>query len=135
MDFVKKHYEKILLGFVLLGLVVALVFLPFMIASDRDQQEQMKEASSAGKSRRCQCWIWRRKQTYWGGCNLLTSWIFPRRISCSIRLNGREPLTDGSLNWPPAMKSAEPVVTKITPLYTMLTLDSDGDQSRLAHAT
>ena len=32
MDFVKKHYEKILLTVVLLGLVGALVFLPFMIA-------------------------------------------------------------------------------------------------------
>ena len=36
MDFVKKHYEKILLGVVLLGLVGALVFLPFMIFSDQD---------------------------------------------------------------------------------------------------
>jgi len=34
MDFVKKHYEKILLSVVLLGLVVALVFLPVMIDSD-----------------------------------------------------------------------------------------------------
>ena len=36
MDFVRKHYEKILLGVVLLGLVGALVFLPFWILHDRD---------------------------------------------------------------------------------------------------
>jgi hypothetical protein len=36
MDFVKKHYEKILLGVVLLGLVGALVFLPYWILRDRD---------------------------------------------------------------------------------------------------
>jgi len=36
MDFVKKHYEKILLGIVLLGLVGALVFLPYWILHDRD---------------------------------------------------------------------------------------------------
>ena len=36
MDFVKKHYEKILLGVVLLGLVGALFFLPFWILHDRD---------------------------------------------------------------------------------------------------
>jgi len=35
MDFLKKHYEKILLGAVLLGLVAALVFMPFYIQSDR----------------------------------------------------------------------------------------------------
>jgi len=35
MDFLKKHYEKILLGVVLLGLVGAMVFLPFLILHDR----------------------------------------------------------------------------------------------------
>ena len=34
MDFLKKHYEKILLGLVLAGLVGALVFMPFYISSD-----------------------------------------------------------------------------------------------------
>ncbi len=36
MDFLKKHYEKILLGVVLLGLVGAMVFLPFLILHDRN---------------------------------------------------------------------------------------------------
>jgi hypothetical protein len=40
MDFVKKHYEKILLAVVLLGLVGALVFLPFLIAKDQDEQRK-----------------------------------------------------------------------------------------------
>ncbi len=39
MDFLKKHYEKILLGVVLLGLVVAAVFLPFLILQDRKELE------------------------------------------------------------------------------------------------
>ena len=42
MDFLKKHYEKILLGVVLLGLVGALVFLPFLIAKDQQAVEDMK---------------------------------------------------------------------------------------------
>ena len=37
MEFLKKHYEKILLGFVLAGLVGALVFLPFYIATDKQR--------------------------------------------------------------------------------------------------
>ncbi len=41
MDFVKKHYEKILLSVVLFGLVGALVFLPFIIAADKQKQEDM----------------------------------------------------------------------------------------------
>lgn len=36
MDFLKKHYEKILLGVVLLGLVGAVVCLPFLILHDRN---------------------------------------------------------------------------------------------------
>jgi hypothetical protein len=37
MDFIKKHYEKILLGAVLLGLVGLAVFLPFVIAKDQQR--------------------------------------------------------------------------------------------------
>ena len=37
MDFVKKHYEKIILGAVLLGLVGALVFLPVLISGDQQK--------------------------------------------------------------------------------------------------
>jgi hypothetical protein len=39
MEFLKKHYEKILLGLVLLGLVGGLVFLPFIIKADNDDVE------------------------------------------------------------------------------------------------
>lgn len=35
MDFLKKHYEKVLMGVVLLGLMVAVVMLPFIINSKR----------------------------------------------------------------------------------------------------
>ena len=41
MDFVKKHYEKILLTVVLLGLVGALGFLPFLIAGDQQKVRDM----------------------------------------------------------------------------------------------
>jgi hypothetical protein len=37
MDFLKKNYEKILLGLVLAGLVGALVFMPFYIGSDNQK--------------------------------------------------------------------------------------------------
>src|SRR5947208_12794158 len=35
MDFLKKHYEKIILGVVLLGLAVAVAFIPFKVGSER----------------------------------------------------------------------------------------------------
>src|SRR5512137_721973 len=35
MDFLKKHYEKVVLGVVLVGLAVAAGFLPFVVASQK----------------------------------------------------------------------------------------------------
>jgi hypothetical protein len=41
MDFLKKNYEKVLLGVVLLGLAVAAGFLPFKIASEKQKLEDL----------------------------------------------------------------------------------------------
>jgi hypothetical protein len=42
MEFLKKHYEKVLLGVVLLGLAVAVGFLPFKIASEKQKLEDLR---------------------------------------------------------------------------------------------
>jgi len=42
MDFLKKHYEKILLGIVLLGLVGALLFLPLIINREKQSLTDMR---------------------------------------------------------------------------------------------
>ena len=44
MDFLKKHYEKIVLGIVLAGLVGALVFLPFYIAAETQKMTDLRES-------------------------------------------------------------------------------------------
>ena len=46
MDFLKKHYEKVLLGVVLLGLAVAVAFLPFKIASEQQKLEDLRNQLS-----------------------------------------------------------------------------------------
>ena len=43
MELLKKHYEKIILGTVLLVLVVSAAMLPVMISSERTSQQQMAE--------------------------------------------------------------------------------------------
>src|SRR5208282_2594755 len=42
MEFIKNNYEKIILSLVLLGLVGALAFMPFMIYYDQQKMEDMK---------------------------------------------------------------------------------------------
>src|SRR5262249_1204168 len=44
MDFLKKHYEKLILGIVLLGLVVAAGFIPFKVASERKELEEKRSS-------------------------------------------------------------------------------------------
>ena len=44
MDFLKKHYEKILLGLVLAGLVGTLVFLPFYIGAESQKMKDLRES-------------------------------------------------------------------------------------------
>ncbi len=43
MDFLKKHYEKVLLGLVLLGLAAAVAFLPFKIASEKQKLADLRD--------------------------------------------------------------------------------------------
>ena len=40
MEFLKKHYEKLLLGIVLLGLTAGAASLPFMISSEREAERE-----------------------------------------------------------------------------------------------
>src|SRR5579864_3628925 len=41
MDFIKKHYEKVLLGVVLVGLAAAVAFLPFVISSEKQKLTEL----------------------------------------------------------------------------------------------
>ena len=50
MEFIKKNYEKMLLGLVLLGLAVAVALLPFKIASER---ENSRECATGSPRSRC----------------------------------------------------------------------------------
>jgi hypothetical protein len=42
MEFIRKNYEKILLGLVLMGLVVAVVFLLFLVANEKQRLEDLR---------------------------------------------------------------------------------------------
>ena len=44
MEFLKKNYEKVLLGLVLLGLAVAVGFLPFVISSQRQALQDLEDS-------------------------------------------------------------------------------------------
>jgi len=124
MDFVKKHYEKILLGFVLLGLVGALVFLPFMIASDQQKLQDMsyrvvnpKAIPLPGLDLTRETNVLGRLQSPYKLDFSTTNKLFnsvPWQITVDKRL----------IKIASSDVVGLAVVTKITPLYLILTLDS-----------
>jgi hypothetical protein len=124
MDFVKKHYEKILLSVVLLGLVGALVFLPFMIANDQQKQRDMSSM------------VLHPKVTPLPPPDLTRETNVFERLKSPYKLDFST--TNKLFNPVPWQKTRDgriikiaagdvvglAVVTKITPLYLVLTLDS-----------
>lgn len=125
MDFVKKHYEKILLSVVLLGLVGALVFLPFLIISDQDTQRQMKTGILYSKVAPLPALVLTRET------NVSARLQSPYKLDFSTANKLFNPLpwqkrADGTLV-PVKIGLIGPeaaVVIKITPLCLILTLDS-----------
>lgn len=51
MDFIKKNYEKVLLGAVLVGLAIAVASLPLMISSEKQQRQERTATVTRSKAR------------------------------------------------------------------------------------
>jgi hypothetical protein len=124
MEFVKKHYEKIILSAVLLGVIGLLVFLPFVISSDQAEQKQNAEQVISPR------------------VEPLPPLDLARQTNASARLASRADFDFSTTNklfnpveWRKAPNgdllkiktgneiAEAAVVTKITPLYMAVTLD------------
>jgi hypothetical protein len=125
MDFLKKHYEKIILIAVLLGVVGFLVFLPFVIAADQAQLIEMTVGVLPPNPRLLQSLDMTAQQ------NILERLQTPANFDFSTTNKLFNPL-----EWKmgadrvmfPIKHGNEigvgaAVVTKITPLYLVVTLD------------
>lgn len=123
MDFLKKHYEKVLLGVVLLGLVAALVFLLFKIASDK-QAVQDRITSLIPKSVKPLT-----------NLNMTLPEAALKRVAVPAFVNFGPPnklfnpmpwqqKPDGTLLPATSVGAAAATITNIVPLYLLLTLES-----------
>lgn len=123
MDFLKKHYEKILLGVVLIGMAVALALLPFFIGSEK---QKLKDMASA---------VLHPKVKPLTNLDLTLSEQALKRLASPAVIDFGPP--NRLFNPMPWQKTAENhlilresvgpsrvVVTNVTPLYLELTLDS-----------
>ena len=123
MDFIKKHYEKILLSVVLLGLVGALVFMALIIPSEQQKVRTITSSIIGGR------------------VVALTNLDLTRQSNVTVQLQSHYRLDfeatnrlfnpvewvrtpDGRLKKATGITPQAAVVTSIKPLYTALTLDS-----------
>jgi len=126
MDFLKKHYEKILLGVVLLGLVGAMVFLPFMILNDRKQLEETRRGIISHPVKPLP------PLDLTGESNIIQRLQLPYQLDFETTNKLFNPVewqkaVDGTLIKIESGNEVGPkavVVTRIAPLYFILTLDS-----------
>ncbi|HTQ52434.1 MAG TPA: hypothetical protein VMJ12_17135 [Candidatus Acidoferrales bacterium] len=126
MDFLKKHYEKILLGVVLLGLVGAMVFLPFMILHDRNQLDETRTEIIIRPVKPLA------PLDLTAESNTIRRMQLPARLDLETTNRLFNPVqwqkaVDGSLIKIESGNEVGPgavVVTRISPLYFILTLDA-----------
>jgi hypothetical protein len=124
MDFLKKHYEKILLGVILLGLVAAAVMLPLMIMSDRKILEDKRTS------------IVNRPPKPLGPLDLTVESNTMQRLQSPYNLDlettnklfnpvqWQRTVNGNLIKLASGEESHAVAVTQITPLYLVLTLDS-----------
>jgi hypothetical protein len=126
MDFIKKHYEKVVLGVVLVGLAVGAGLLPWMISSERATLRATEDE------------ITKRPAKPLPPLDLSATTNLLRRIATPMTLDfstgnrlfnpvAWQRRSDGTIAKAPSGKEIgvnSVVVTKITPLYTIITLDS-----------
>jgi len=128
MNFIKKHYEKVLLGAVLLGLVVAVILLPFKKVAEEAELEQQRQKILARRPPPLPPLNLSRTEDALKGLQGPASLNFaaPHNLVNPVpwqkALDGRLiPLRTGREIGPERVE-----VTKISPLYLIVTLESVG---------
>ena len=125
MEFVKKHYEKIILSAVLLGVIGLLVFLPFVISQDQAEQKKMADDVTSPKVGPLPPLELTRQKN--ASARLVSPAIFDFSTTNKL-FNPVEWKKDANGNLIKVKTGNEiveaAVVTKITPLYLVITFDS-----------
>ena len=123
MDFLKKHYEKILLGVMLAGLIGVLVFMLFYIAADTEAMNQKRESLTNPRVTELtnlemtvqDAAMTRSKSPYDLDLEAVNKLFNPMKWEKAL---------DGTLILAKKTGVQVAVVTNITPLYTIVSLES-----------
>src|SRR5258705_8316560 len=125
MDFVKKHYEKIILGIVLVGLAVAVAFIPIKVASEK---QELKDKQAA---------LVQRKVAPLTNLDLTVPQTALKRVASPVVLDFSAPhRLFNPMPWQKSVSGAlvkyddshigpkAVTITKVSPLYLLVSLDN-----------
>jgi len=123
MDFLKKHYEKILLSVVLLGLVGALVFMALIIPSEQEKVKEIGEGIIRGKV------VALTNLDLTGESNVVERLQSPYKLDFDTPNRLFNPMEwqrmpDGTMVPRAGLSPQAAVVVSISPLYLVLALES-----------
>jgi hypothetical protein len=123
MGFIKKHYEKVLLGVVLVGLLVAFGFLPIKINSEKEKLDALRTSLTNPKVKALSNYDLTLPQ------QTLQRMTVPAVVDFSTSNKVFNPMTwqqsrDGHLLRLDKAGPVAAVVTNVTPLYLILTFES-----------
>jgi hypothetical protein len=124
MEFVKKHYEKIILSAVLLGVIGLLVFLPFVISHDQEEQRRNADLVISPKVAPLPPLDLTQKKNASERLASPANYDFSTTNMLFNPVEWRKAANGELLKIKTGNEIAEAaVVTKITPLYLVVTLD------------
>src|SRR5579862_8914115 len=125
MDFLKRHYEKIILGLVLVGLAVAVAFIPFKVSSERKDLDAKRDSLIPRSVKPLTNLDLTLSQTALKrvAAPMVLDFSAPHRLFNPMpwqkAANGQLIKYDDSHIGPKAVN-----ITKVTPLYLIITLDN-----------
>jgi hypothetical protein len=122
MEFLKRNYEKIILSLVLLGLVGVLAFMPFVIIQDQNRMHDVESIVIPKVSEMAPLDLSRQQA-------VLERLKSPNELDFTTTNKLFNPVKwvknkDGTIGKAAALGPNAAVVTKITPLYFSISLDS-----------
>lgn len=125
MQFIKKHYEKIILGVVLLGLTVALAALPFKIAGERQELQDNRDKVVNVSPKELEALKLERHNAALLRAQSPFTLLFSSEHNLFNPVRWQKSATDGRMFREQNVDLlAGLVVTKINPLYLTVTFDS-----------
>jgi hypothetical protein len=122
MEFIKKNYEKIILGAVMLGLVVVLAFMPFMIINEQQQMRDILTTYIPNSVAPLAALDMSRQQAVLKQLNspYVLDFSTTNRLFNPVKW---QRMSDGRIVKATRLGPNAAAVTKITPLYFSISLD------------